>query len=52
MITSNFFSTVLLIIIGFALVIGFMYEPMVARWEQKQKRKVLRALKKMREFRK
>ena len=47
---SHFFLTVIEIIIASFLVIGFMYEPAIARWEQKQKRKVLRAFKKRREY--
>ena len=47
--TSQFFLTAIEIIIAFGLIVGFMYEPAIARWEQKQKRKVLKALKKRKE---
>lgn len=50
--TSHFFLIVLEILISGILIIGFFYEPLLARWERKQARKVLRALKKMKEFRK
>ena len=48
--TAQFFATAIEIIIAFGLVIGFMYEPAIARWEQKQARKVLKAFKKRREY--
>lgn len=51
MATLHFMQTVGLILLAGLLVIGFMYEPMIAKWEQKQKRKVLRALKVMRRYR-
>ena len=47
---SQFFLTVIEIVICGALIIGFMYEPAIAKWEQKQKRKVLKALKKRKEY--
>ena len=38
------------LIIAGLLIIGFMYEPMIAKWEQKQARKVLRAFKERRKY--
>ena len=35
-----------------ALVVGFIYEPAVAKWEQKQGEKMLKAFKKRKEYRK
>ena len=48
--TSHFFITVVEILITSFLVIGFIYEPIIARWERKQARKVLKAFKKRREY--
>lgn len=35
-----------------ALVLGFIYEPLLAKWEEKQKEKVFKAWKERRAFRK
>lgn len=34
-----------------AVMLGFIYEPMLAKWEEKQKEKVLAALKERKEYR-
>lgn len=35
-----------------AIIVGVIYEPALAKWEEKQKEKVIRALKKRKEYRK
>lgn len=35
-----------------AITVGFIYEPVLAKWEEKQKEKVIRAFKKRKEYRK
>ena len=35
-----------------AIIVGFIYEPALVKWEEKQKEKVIRALKKRKEYRK
>ena len=49
--TAHWIQSSLEIIFGIALIVGFIYEPVVAKWEQKQKEKVLKALKKRKEHR-
>lgn len=43
-------TTIEFLLVGLVIV-GFIYEPMLAKWEEKQKRKVLKALKKRKECR-
>lgn len=50
--TTHWIQTIIEIIIGGGLIIGFFYEPIVAEWEEKQKEKILRAFKKRRGYRK
>ena len=52
MTTPLFMHTIIEIVIAGLLIIGFMYEPVIARWEQRQKKKMLRAFKEMRRYRK
>jgi hypothetical protein len=35
-----------------AIIIGFIYEPVIAEWERRQGEKMLKALKKRKEYRK
>ena len=48
---SQLIITVIEVLLIVAVIVGFMYEPIVAEWEQKQKEKVLKAFKKMKEYR-
>ena len=50
--TTQWIQTIIEVIVGVALIIGFFYEPIVAEWEEKQKEKILRAFKKRKEYRK
>ena len=49
---THWIQTIFEVIVVIGLIIGFMYEPIVADWEEKQKEKILRAFKKRREYRK
>ena len=50
--TAHLIQTTLELIVVALVIIGFLYEPVLARWERKQGRKMLRAFKKMRQYRK
>lgn len=43
--TLHWLQTSLEVVVIAALVIGFIYEPALAKWEEKQKEKVLKSLK-------
>jgi hypothetical protein len=45
-------QTIIEIGVGVLIIIGFIYEPVLAAWEEKQKKKVLRALKERKALRK
>lgn len=49
---SQWIQTIIEILMVVAIIVGFMYEPMIAKWEQKQGEKMLKAFKKMKEYRK
>lgn len=49
--TAHIIQTVIEIIVMIALIIGLIYEPILAKWEDKQKEKVLKAFKEMRRYR-
>ena len=49
--TTQWVQTVIEVLAIAAIIIGFLYEPIVADWEQKQKEKVLKAFKDRRKFR-
>lgn len=44
-------TTIEILVIGLAIV-GLLYEPVIAKWEDKQKEKVLKALKERKALRK
>ena len=46
--TSYIIQTVVEIVIAIALIVGFIYEPIVAKWEKKQGERILRAFNKRR----
>lgn len=43
--TTHIIQTVIEIVIIPLIIIGIIYEPIIAEWEEKQKEKVLRAFK-------
>ena len=49
--TAHWIQTIIEILMIAVLVIGFIYEPALANWEEKQKEKVLKAFKERRKFR-
>lgn len=50
--TTHLIQTICEIVVAVALLVGFIYEPVVAEWEDRQKEKILRAFKKRKEYRK
>lgn len=49
--TAHLIQTIIEILFGVAIIVGLIYEPALAKWEQKQKEKVLKALKERKEHR-
>ena len=49
--TLHIIQTVFEIVMIGLIVLGFIYEPILAKWEDKQKEKVLKALKEKRRYR-
>lgn len=49
--TAHYLQTIIEVLVIVALIIGFIYEPALAKWEQKQGEKMLKALKKRKEHR-
>ena len=49
--TAHWMQTSLEVVMITALVLGFIYEPALAKWEQKQKGKVLKAFNGRKKFR-
>ena len=49
--TIHYLQTILEIVIIAAVIVGLLYEPIVAKWEEKQKEKVLKAWKERKEYR-
>lgn len=47
----HYLQTGLEVLMLVALVLGFIYEPALAKWEEKQKEKVLKAFNDRRKFR-
>ena len=45
-------QTAVEILVLIAIIVGLVYEPVIAKWEEKQGEKMLKAFKKMREYRK
>ena len=50
--TAHVIQTIFEILIVGAIIVGLIYEPVLAKWEQKQGEKMLKAFKKMKEYRK
>lgn len=51
MTTAHAIQTAIEIVVIVLLIIGFIYEPAVAKWEQKQKEKVMKAWKQRKKYR-
>ena len=49
--TIHYLQTTLEVVIIAALIVGLLYEPIIAKWEEKQKEKVLKAFKERRKYR-
>ena len=49
--TAHWVQTIIEIVVVGALIIGLFHEPIIAEWEERQKEKVLKALKKRKEHR-
>lgn len=50
--TAHVIQTLIEFVVGIALIVGFMYEPVVAKWEQKQGEKMLKAFNQRKMYRK
>ena len=50
--TTHVIQTVFEFLMLIAIILGFIYEPAIARWERKQGEKMLRALKIRKTYRK
>ena len=50
--TTHAIQTIIEILVIGAIIVGLMYEPILVKWEQKQKEKVLKAFNKRKECRK
>lgn len=51
MTNTQIIQTVIEIVVIALLIIGFIYEPTVAKWEEKQKEKVMKAWKQRKKYR-
>ena len=49
--TVHYLQTGLEVVILVAIILGIIYEPILAKWEEKQKEKVIKAWKQRRKFR-
>ena len=49
--TTHLIQTIFEILMVGAIIVGFIYEPILVKWEAKQKEKVLKAFKKRKELR-
>ena len=49
--TAHTIQTIIEILMIVAVVVGIIYEPVLAKWEERQKEKVLKAFKERRKFR-
>ena len=50
--TTQYIQTIIEILLIVAIIVGFVYEPIIAKWERKQGEKMLKALKARKEYRK
>lgn len=49
--TTHLIQTIIEFLVIGAIIVGFIYEPALAKWERKQKEKVLREFKERRKYR-
>lgn len=49
--TAHLIQTIIELLVIVALIVGFIYEPALAKWEQKQGEKMLKAFNKRKEYR-
>lgn len=49
--TPHIIQTVLEVVVVALLIIGLIYEPILAKWEKRQGKKMLKAFKEMRRYR-
>lgn len=49
--TAHAIQTTLEILVIAAIIVGYFYQPILAKWEAKQKEKVLKAFKKRKAYR-
>ena len=49
--TIHYLQTGLEVVMVVAVILGIIYEPAIAKWEEKKKEKVLKAFKKRKEYR-
>lgn len=49
--TLHLIQTILEVLIVVAVILGLLYEPIIAEWERKQGEKMLKAFKKRKEYR-
>lgn len=50
--TTHYIQTVIEILMIVAIILAMVYEPVLVKWEEKQGQKMLKAFKKMKEYRK
>lgn len=50
--TAHWIQTIIEVIVVVLVIVGFIYEPVLARWERKQGEKMLKAFKEKRKYRK
>jgi hypothetical protein len=50
--TTHIIQTVIEVLLIVAVIVGFVYEPVLAEWEEKQGKKMLGAFNKRKDFRK
>ena len=49
--TSHWIATIFELLLIVLIILGFLYEPVIAKWEQKQGEKMLRAFKERKRYR-
>lgn len=49
--TAHLIQTILEVLMIAAIILGFIYEPALVKWEEKQKAKVLKAFNSRKEYR-
>ena len=49
--TAHWIQTSIEVLVMIALILGLVYEPILSKWEEKQKEKVIKAWKQRRKFR-